>query len=106
MSFSKGIIWLDYQLNKDFISQNLCINKSKPKLHCNGKCQLTKKMAEEEKEDTPAPFQKVKSGFSETEVPACVHLDRFVKEIKTEHNNFLPRSSYTAPVFPVFHPPA
>jgi hypothetical protein len=106
MSCSQGIIWLEYQLNKDFISQNLCINKSKPKLHCNGKCQMMKKMAEEEHRDAPIPFQKLKAGFGETDFPCYAYLIAPVKEFKTRHNRFPPHFSYASPVFPVFRPPA
>src|SRR5690349_1774904 len=47
-TFSKWVWELDYQLNKAYLAKDLCINKSKPQLHCNGKCQLAKKLAEEE----------------------------------------------------------
>jgi hypothetical protein len=47
-TFSKWIIWADYELNKDYIAKVLCENKKRPMLHCNGKCQLAKKMAAEE----------------------------------------------------------
>ena len=47
-TFSKGIWELNYQLNKAYLTENLCVNKSRPQLHCNGKCQLAKKLAEEE----------------------------------------------------------
>ena len=106
MSFSKGMIWLGYELNKEFISKNLCINKLKPKLHCKGSCQLMKKIAEEEREDAPSTFMKLKGGFSESDLPGYVHLSLFVKEIKTKHNKLPRNSSYSEPVFPVFHPPA
>jgi hypothetical protein len=48
--FNKWLIVFDYRLNKDFIAKNLCENKAKPKMHCNGKCQLMKKLAAEEKD--------------------------------------------------------
>jgi hypothetical protein len=46
-TFSKWLIVAEFRLNQDFIA-NLCINRSKPKMHCNGKCQLMKKLAAEE----------------------------------------------------------
>lgn len=52
-TFSKWVWALDYQWNKAYISQNLCVNKSKPQLHCNGKCQLAKKLAEDESNNKP-----------------------------------------------------
>lgn len=42
---------LEYAINKDFITENLCVNKEKPSLNCEGKCYLkseTGKIATEE----------------------------------------------------------
>lgn len=40
-----------YRVNRDYIAKNLCINRDKPKLNCNGQCYLAKKLkAAEEKE--------------------------------------------------------
>ena len=47
-TFSKWCVILEYQVNKDFIAKNLCVNRSKPASCCQGKCYLTKKIAEDE----------------------------------------------------------
>jgi hypothetical protein len=58
LSVSKSLICCSYQLNKEFISKHLCENRDKPKLHCNGKCHITKKMNEENnKENLPYSVQ-------------------------------------------------
>jgi hypothetical protein len=44
------IIIADYYANTSAFAKN-CINKAKPKMHCNGKCQMMKKLQEEEKKD-------------------------------------------------------
>jgi hypothetical protein len=50
-SFVVPVIYLDYELNKQFIINNYCVNKSRPQLHCDEKCYLAKKLqAEEQKE--------------------------------------------------------
>lgn len=36
---------LDYEANKGFIAKNLCENKAKPKMQCNGKCHLRKQLS-------------------------------------------------------------
>ena len=51
LSFSKNLVLLEYAINKDFIASALCINKARPKLQCQGKCQIMKKMAAEEQPD-------------------------------------------------------
>lgn len=49
-SFSGVFIQLGYVLNPDAFAK-YCVNKAKPKLHCNGKCQMAKKIKEEEKKE-------------------------------------------------------
>ncbi|MFN8251014.1 MAG: hypothetical protein U0V75_03965 [Ferruginibacter sp.] len=49
-TFNGAFIQLGYYMNPGSYAKN-CINKSRPKLHCNGKCQLMKKMQEEEKKE-------------------------------------------------------
>jgi hypothetical protein len=53
-TFSKWCLILEYQVNKDFIAKNLCINRAKPSCCCQGKCYLNKKMAADES-DLQAP---------------------------------------------------
>src|SRR6187399_1985503 len=47
-TFSKWCVILEYQVNKDFIAKNLCINRAKPMSCCQGKCHLNKNMAKDE----------------------------------------------------------
>jgi hypothetical protein len=46
---SKGLIITEYLVNREYISKVLCINKSIPEKHCDGKCHLKKQL---EKDDT------------------------------------------------------
>lgn len=44
------VVYLDFELRKDYIVQHLCENRFKPELYCDGKCYLAKtltKIAEE-----------------------------------------------------------
>jgi hypothetical protein len=47
-TFSKCLVILGYEINKDYISKNLCVNRSKPSCCCKGKCVLGKKLANDE----------------------------------------------------------
>ncbi|QMU29123.1 hypothetical protein [Adhaeribacter radiodurans] len=47
-SFSKVWIVLDYQANKNYIAEFLCVNKAKPQMHCQGHCYLKKQLAKAE----------------------------------------------------------
>jgi hypothetical protein len=107
MSFSKGLVWMEYQANKEFISRNLCINKFKPRLNCQGKCQMVKQIAETEKTGTTAPIQKIKLPQDQTALVCSNDISpSFVDKIKKGQNVFLKQAAYTSPVFPIFHPPA
>ncbi|HTL10240.1 MAG TPA: hypothetical protein VL307_18325 [Chitinophagaceae bacterium] len=48
---------LDYYTNTAAFAKN-CENKARPMMHCNGKCQMMKKLKEEEKKEQQAPERK------------------------------------------------
>ena len=49
-TFSKAFIVVDYLTNTSSYAKN-CENKARPKMHCNGKCQMMKKLQQQEKKD-------------------------------------------------------
>ncbi|MBD0298105.1 MAG: hypothetical protein ICV84_23410 [Flavisolibacter sp.] len=108
-TFSKLLIMAEYNLNRDYIAQNLCENKNKPMLHCNGKCQLTKKMAEDEKQNSSSQSgqtgkQKVVEVWLSNGQFASA-TDLFPDLIR----NVFPDYSFplsTPPSSSLFHPPA
>lgn len=51
-------VMLDFYLNQEYIVKNLCVNRNKPAMHCNGKCHLSKKLKEEDKRDQDNPERK------------------------------------------------
>ena len=40
-SFQSSLIYIDYELNKDFYEMH-CVNKNLPELECHGKCKVKK----------------------------------------------------------------
>ena len=70
-TFSKWCLIVEYQVNKEFIAKNLCVNRAKPASCCQGKCYLNKKMATDESQQQ-APG---KSGQRD-ETPLQVFLQR------------------------------
>ena len=36
-----GLVWAWFMVNRSYIAQELCINRDKPELTCNGKCFLS-----------------------------------------------------------------
>jgi hypothetical protein len=104
-TFNSGIILINYQVNKDYISKNLCENKDKPMMHCNGKCHLRKQLAEQAKKDNTSPFQNLKNKF---EIQYFSHnkLIKFPEFVQESESNFtysffIPQVSLNS----IFHPP-
>jgi hypothetical protein len=62
-SFNKLFIVLDLQLNSSYIAQNLCENRNKPQMHCNGKCHRLKVMKQEQRKDQENPERKAENKF-------------------------------------------
>ena len=56
-SFSRYFIIADYYTNRNAYAE-FCENKAKPELHCNGKCQLEKKLSAEERKEKQNPARK------------------------------------------------
>lgn len=44
-------LWAYYEVNKKMIADKLCVNKSNPSLHCNGKCYLSKQLKKAEENE-------------------------------------------------------
>jgi hypothetical protein len=49
-TFSRSIAMADYMVNLEAYKK-ACVNKAKPMMHCNGKCQMLKKMKKQEGEN-------------------------------------------------------
>ena len=45
---------ISYEINKDYIANNLCVNRAKPSCCCKGKCFLQKKLAADEDQQQPS----------------------------------------------------
>lgn len=62
-TFRQGFYYIDYLVDKAEYVKN-CVNKARPKLQCNGTCQLMKKIEEQEKkEEQKAPEMKLAGKF-------------------------------------------
>ncbi len=79
--FSRPFIIVDYWMNTSSYLQN-CENKAKPKLHCNGRCQMMKKMKSQDKSDSQTPEKR--AGRSIEQVQSS---KTFFTEINTSVNS-------------------
>ncbi|EZH71935.1 hypothetical protein ATO12_04770 [Aquimarina atlantica] len=75
----------EYIMNYDYIVKNLCINKERPRLKCNGKCYLVKQLAKESEETNNNPFKREHSKNKTQEIVFFQMLFRF--DFKNEAEN-------------------
>ncbi|RYG30131.1 MAG: hypothetical protein EOO01_37200 [Chitinophagaceae bacterium] len=54
---------VEYVTNYDYIATVLCVNKTKPEMHCNGKCHLMQELAKASASDEQSDSTS-KKGFS------------------------------------------
>jgi hypothetical protein len=64
-NFTRLFIYAGYHVNQKYIAEKLCENRSKPWLHCNGRCYLMKKIKQAEEKERSAERQIQKSLFQE-----------------------------------------
>lgn len=106
-TFNQVVIVTRYYANKDYIAKNLCENRNKPKMHCDGKCCLKKKLAKEGKDQAPSP----KNQKSEQTVNLfCSNTKLEIKPFAVViiANHYFNRNDLRTSSFhhSVFHPPA
>jgi len=105
-TFDKIFVVYDYFKNTAVYAKN-CENKAKPKLHCNGKCQMMKKLQQAEKKDQQYPERKgekkqiyLSSKSFYTNVPqGRIHFEKKVYPA-------MPTPKEIMRSFEVFHPPS
>ena len=99
---------VDYVVNYNFITNNLCENKSKPQLLCNGKCYLKKEIikasTDQSKNNSPINI----SGFTDTFIiNENFALTKIINDYSESSNfNSELNVSYKFNLFSnIFHPP-
>lgn len=103
-SFSRAIVLVNYHVNKEFIAANLCENRDKPKMGCEGKCHLKKELAKEEKkEQAPSGNMKEKHEVWLAQELPNLQQEEILHAI--EHHFSYSARNLPGFVLPVFHPP-
>jgi hypothetical protein len=104
-TFSRSLALADYMVNLEAYKK-ACINKASPKLHCNGKCQILKKVnqqeADTEKNTTVPTFNQFELALSSKSFFPKIQL--VTEEVRI---NFYTYQSEITPdyVDAIFHPP-
>lgn len=67
-NFTRFFIFAGFELNKNYIAANLCENRDKPLLHCNGKCYFEKKIKQAGENEKSDERQSQKNLFQEASI--------------------------------------
>jgi len=104
-TFSRSLVLADYMVNLEAYKK-ACVNKAKPMMHCNGKCQMLKKLKKQEGDNgTSAPAPKYnqpdfvlssKSFFPTLEFATTNNSKRFYNYKSSFASNYIGT---------IFHPP-
>jgi hypothetical protein len=99
---------LDYVVNYDYIVKELCVNRQKPQMHCNGKCHLMQglaKAADQQKQesDKKSAQQQAEVLFYApiANVAIPISFPIIVKQQAVHYSNLYSQTNYQS----VFHPP-
>lgn len=103
-TFSQAAIVGSYYVNTAEYEKK-CINKAKPKLHCNGKCQMMKQLKQEEKKDAQNPERsntvKIDVLSSKSHFASLVIAEKRILICFSDHYIFFPAGTKRT----IFHPP-
>jgi len=106
-TFSRTFVIADYYTNTSKYTKN-CENKARPEMHCNGKCQMMKKLQQEEKKDQENPERKAENKNEITlssrsffaDVPLYIAQLTSIEKISSHSNGEI-----IDRCFDIFHPP-
>lgn len=102
---------VEYAVNYNYIVDTLCINKSKPEVHCNGKCYLSRELAKANDNAESTPFSKVKNSgqkildiyilpdITEVTITEKIPFFNFNFIYKTEYSFLFLKHIFRPPVF-------
>ena len=105
------VVYLDFELNKEYIIQNLCENRFKPDLNCNGKCYLVKQLHKVAEDKATKEAERQEQSFKKLLEETFNHENfvfsqTFESVILTIQNNFSYKTShYSTLTTTLFHPP-
>ncbi len=101
---------MDYVFNYEYIVKELCENKAKPEMQCNGKCYLMKEMAKTSENDNPVSSDK-KASHHEFEVLYLTAIGNYdivglQEPISSEVNADYSNLYFLEKTVSFFHPPS
>ena len=107
LGFRETLIVSFYEMNKEYITKNFCVNKDKPEMECDGKCHM-KKMLKKSKDKQEESFPE-----GTLEVKFISYLKPYFHQEYCK-NDFIPPSLFSGYIeqlksnlffHNIFHPP-
>ena len=95
---------LDYVVNTAAYAKN-CINKQKPKMRCNGQCQVMKKIQEEERKEKEESERKAESNAQVLSSKSFFCHVQPVYKVVVKAISFEKKYPLTDISYSFFHPP-
>src|SRR5690606_18525904 len=103
--FSTLTLIAGFELNRSYIAQNLCVNRDKPSMHCNGKCFLEKELHKDQQRKN----QESENGGNRLVLSLFSPNETLVFNTELESSPFtfdgVRSRYYAAPHFNFFRPP-
>lgn len=102
---------VEYIVNYHYIATELCENKAKPEMHCDGKCHLKKELAKASEEEKPISSDKKSTSKQESEVLFFENKTTLISKpillltslkVKNKYQNLYEYLS----TYIIFHPPS
>jgi hypothetical protein len=94
-----------YRLNKKFIAEKLCENKSRPQMHCEGKCCLKKQLAKSAREEKDNKSSVVKNDNFVYEVVSFFNITICYHGSLTSCFPTIQSNLHCGFRYDIFHPP-
>lgn len=103
-SFQRFVAYAGFELNRSYIANTLCVNKSRPWMHCNGHCYFMRKVKEAQQREAGNEREAQKNLFQEAEV-SPISTVRFHSHLLSVINTPYTRFMTATVAVPLFRPP-
>ena len=103
-NLTKCIVFATFKINQKYIATNLCENRDKPQMNCEGKCYLMKKLKQAEEKEQQQQHQSQKNLLQEAFL-SKTDRPKFHTHLLAVFNYPPAASYYFQKSLSVFHPP-
>jgi hypothetical protein len=104
------LLYLDFEIRREYIVANLCENRTRPQLHCDGKCYLAKRIASLDEQEKRQAEKNYMARLLDHVMDQRINFS-FAQRTVSYAITAIPLFTYTSPFSPrvavdeIFHPP-